>query len=239
MEETEHTNLIPYLRSKLKDDGGLTFALIGSSRSGKTTLLVEILEHVFDEDYVEGKKDRKPIIMILTTSPDADPLVNYRSELPVYPLGHTSQLVKQARGHNRKWKNKHQFVFVYDDVLELRHNRTLNQMILTDRNKDISSIISTQYPGVISKEARTNINFVFLLYMFGEGHEMIVEKFLRGHLPQEWSKRRMEEFYSFWTHKKQGRGFLINNLDNGVFFVDDQRSIFPLSEVVELFENVK
>lgn len=226
-----------YMRSNLQSDGGISLALFGASRSGKTSLMVWLLNTVFDYDYVGEKKDKKPVLILQTTSPNAQPLGGVEDkDLITFPLGYDPGFLQKARKHNRRWGNLTPFVFIFDDVLGLRHKQHISSLVLTDRNKNISSIVSTQYYKSLGPDIRTSVNFVFLLRAFAEGYEQTIDLYLGGWLPRSWDKTKKILFFRTFTEKGQGRCFVINNLKNEVIFVDHTRSIFPISALVKQFD---
>ncbi len=230
-----------YLKSSFPDDGGASILLLGSSRSGKTTLARYIMDTVFDEDYKNNgrgsKKDRKPIRTILTHSPNAKPLAKLSKDMMMSGNGHNPRLLDMAKMTNAKAKNKYNYMFFYDDVLNVRHKRTIESLVMTDRNSNISGMISLQYHKLIGPNIRSNASFIFLLNSFGEGEEHTIKLFLGAHLPQEWTYADKLNFYKHYVIEGKGRAFIINNLDHEVVYVNQKRKVFSLRELIDQYNN--
>lgn len=239
--ENTSNPLFEYLRRTMPEDGGRSMALYGASRSGKSCLLAGIAKEVLDEDYTEGKSFRKPINLMMTTSPHAEPLKDLGDDTLVFGEGYSSKFLKWARSQNKKFKNRYRFSLLFDDVTNTRHKKDLTQLILTDRNKGINSAISTQYVKLLPPDIRTNVNVVFLLKFFqSEGLMQATDLYLKAVLPRSYhmgkGKQQAYDFYEWWTMPGKGTGFLVSFLDNEGFAIDSDRRIFKIDKVRKLFE---
>lgn len=169
------------LSSKLQFDmeTGNTFCLFGASKSGKTTLMMEIYRKMFPR-YCKLSK-------LLTT------IFAMNIQLPIYQDKYIIQCpyftpdvakyVDWQRRLNKLNNNEYKFLNMFDDFIDVRHKDIINNLILTYRNSNISSIICLQYVNLLSKAARSNINNVFLLHMnTDESIEVAVKSYLSGML---------------------------------------------------------
>lgn len=236
--------LFQYLRNCMPTDGGVSIALYGASRSGKSCLLSDLCKVVFDDDYASGKSYRKPINLIMTTSEHAEPLQDLPKDTLVFGEGYDRRFLKWARQQNKKYKNRYRFSLLFDDVVNTRHKNDLTQLILTDRNKGINSCMSTQYVKLLPPDIRTNLNRVFLLKFFqAEGMMQAVDLYLKAVLPREWHRGRGKEiaydFYNWWSAPGKGQGFLVNYLDNEGLAITSDRRIFKIEKVIEQFKQGK
>jgi ABC-type dipeptide/oligopeptide/nickel transport system ATPase component len=121
----------------LSREGGQTLAIFGSSYSGKSTLLVFFLQNIV-------KAKAFDVIILMTESLNAGPLDNLPKEV-IKCLGYHPNIVQLAYKINLKTNNRYKFLFVLDDCVNLRSNKTLEKQILLYRNSNISTILSTQY----------------------------------------------------------------------------------------------
>lgn len=240
----EDSPLYVYMRSRMPEDGGVSTFLVGTSRSGKSTLMVDFLNFVFDEDYAweEGGKitKKKPVQIVMTTSKNATPLKRLGPNVILYGEGHNRKFIEYARAMNKKYDNKFKFVICYDDVVQTKHRSEIIQLILCDRNKNISGLISTQEPKLVGPGIRNNMNRVLLLKCFTrDGTERNTDIYLRSVLPHDWNKERGYQFYEWWCKPGKGTGFLINYLDAEAVGFDENRNIYRIEDLLHYFESGK
>ena len=135
-------------------DRGKTLAILGSSYTGKTTLLVKILNETV-------KKNIFDIIILFTLSPHAEPLKKLDKSI-IRVEGLQNNIVNLAFNINRKTNNRYNFLFVLDDILNVRYSKVLEKMFLIYRNSGISTIMSTQYAKIMSVAIRNSVHRIIL-----------------------------------------------------------------------------
>ncbi len=240
-EGTQDTGAEPlyrYLRNMTPKNGGTSLGMFGTTRSGKTCLLAGLLNHVYNEDFSGNDIERKPIQVLMTTSPNAEPFEAIKTDPIIFGQGHSKEFLNFCSQSNRKHKNPFHFVLGYDDVCQFRHIGEITSLFCTERNNWCSSLVSTQYAKFIGPDIRGNMNRIILLDFFSnEGSMQACELYLKGFLPEDWSKKRCNEFYRWWTKPRKGTGFFIDNLDNAVFAIDSKRSLLNLDAIIQQFES--
>ena len=111
--------------------------------------------------------------------------------------------------------NKYKFLNLFDDIIDQKHSAMFNEMILTLRNSNISSIISLQYVRLLSKQNRANVNHTFV---FGnnqaEDAEMTVTTLLRPYFIAMGLRGRDEQIKYFNEVTSDHGFFYINCLEN-------------------------
>jgi len=152
----------------LDPNTGNTTFLIGSSKRGKSTLLMNIFKNYYN------------------TKNDISVLFSINSHIPLYKnkkLNEESEkLVKQMKYINYKCENKYKFCLMFDDITNVRYNNLMNELILTYRNSNISSVVSLQYPNLLSKQARGSINNVLFFGLNNdESIKVALDSFLKSH----------------------------------------------------------
>ncbi|MHC4621952.1 MAG: ATPase/DNA packaging protein [Planctomycetota bacterium] len=136
---------------------GSTFLLLGATKSGKTTFLVDELNKLDPGAY--------DLIVLFTNSPHATPLSRLRPDLnTVVVEGFRPEVVTALRQKNIATKNRFRFMTILDDVIDAKHNSTLNAQMLFFRNSGISTTFIVQDVKMVSRQARGQINHVA---MFG------------------------------------------------------------------------
>jgi hypothetical protein len=154
-----------------RQTGGVSFALLGSTRSGKTTLLKYILEEYFT----------KHITTLMSNSIHA-PIYREIDDVLKAPV-YCPALLREGYEINRKTNNKYPFLFVLDDVVDKKNDKELLKLLTIYRNSGISAILSLQSPILMTTAARGNINFVCLGKMNSdENIEKIVRMYLMSYL---------------------------------------------------------
>lgn len=161
---------------KLDSGTGNTTVIMASSKSGKSYLMMELIKKYY-------YNPRKTISVLFSTNPQ---IAHYKKcdERLLRYTGfdeYAEKIIKTAHYINRKCDNKYSFMFAFDDILSAKNNRIFNDMILTYRNSNISSITCLQYPYMLSKQNRSNVNNVLLGYFLtDECITEVIKIFLTG-----------------------------------------------------------
>ncbi len=130
---------------------GKTFCVMGSSFSGKTTLLVNQLNRLEKADY--------DMIFLFTESVHAEPLKTLNKDLNIKIYDNFNPEIPQIlRKINIQTNNRFRFLVILDDVINELRGNTLIKMILTMRNSNISTILLVQYPKLIGPNQRNSIH---------------------------------------------------------------------------------
>ena len=182
--------------------GGCSFALIGSTRSGKTTMLKHILEEFFE----------KHLIILMSNSIHA-PIYKDIEDVVKCPV-YSARLIKEGYEINRKTNNYYPFLFVLDDVVDKKFDKELLKLLTIYRNSGLSTIITAQSLKILNTASRGNVNFVLLGKLNSdEAIEQVVRAYLMSYLPG-----KVEEKVKVYKQLTEGHHFfVINNLDGEVF----------------------
>ena len=137
------------------DDGtGNTILICGSGKRGKTHLLKKIWERYY-------KDDPKIITILISPSMQIPLFSDMKGVIKVREFNSaTKKLIGDIKTIQFKTKNSYEFLICIDDCISVRYNNIVNELSLILRNSMISSIISLQYPMLMSKSARSSINNV-------------------------------------------------------------------------------
>lgn len=201
------------LNLKLDPGTGNTTFILGASKAGKSTTLMWI----YDKYYA----NRKYISILFSINKHIKLYKKHKLLLKCPSFNKQSEkLVMMEKYINMKCNNKYHFVNMFDDILNVRHNKLLNNLILTYRNSNISSLVSLQYSNLLSKQARSNINNV-LLFSFGSSDEAIevaIRTFLRGIFTRLGYKTISDQL-SLYRQLTQNHGFIYLHPSSGHFSV--------------------
>jgi len=163
------------------DNTGVTYAMIGKSKSGKTTFLVNNL-NLLKEDEL----NQYNAIIYFTKSPNANPLadVDPRIRKRLILVGRFCPKVLMAlKRINDETDLMFKFLVIFDDILQLR-GRLLTECILTLRNSNISTALSIQYEKLMSPAQRASVHNVYIFNLRTEQWEFFLKGFIVGNIKE-------------------------------------------------------
>lgn len=211
-------------------DNGVTYALIGSSGCGKTSLI----RKVFIDYLYEGPlADKEYVTTIYTLSKTSDALQGLPKTVLVDGNGVDVDNINMDYKTNQEYGKKYNIVNILDDCIHIRHEKMIEQMFLIMRNSNITSVVSLQYGKLIPPSIRTSTYFTFCMRQNSpEAIEVMVRGWVGGFVPGK-NMREKIRFYYKWTRV---RGFfLLDNLNCRCWQVDENYNCVELfmQEVVE------
>ncbi len=173
---------------KLDRNTGNTTAIIGSSKAGKSTLMM----HIYKKYY------KRFITTLYTMNPHSFGGKVDDRNLIIFG-GYEDKVIKAEKLINQNCNNKYNFCNLFDDLIGLNNKTLINNLILTYRNSNMSSVICIQYSNLLSKMTRANFNNI-LLFRFNtdEAIEVVIKTFLRNAL-KKMGVKDMIEFYKLHT----------------------------------------
>lgn len=182
--------------------GGCSFCLIGSTRSGKTTLLKNIICDYF----------KKHITVLMSNSIHASIYkeIDGCIKSPVY----SNRVIKEGYEINRKTHNNYDFLYILDDIVDKKFDKELLKLLTIYRNSNLSTIISVQSPMLLNTTSRSNINFVILMKLNSdESIEKVIRMYLMSYLDGKMPDKvrlykRLTEDHFF---------FVVNNLTGELY----------------------
>lgn len=199
----------------LDPDTGNTVAMLAASKAGKSTMLM----HLYRK-YWSGKKWISSLFTVsgqaavYQGNPDLIKVCGFPEE--------GEQLIRLEKLINSKGAktNKYRFWNALDDIVEAKHSRLLNSLLLVYRNSMMSTCLSLQYPFLMSKQTRANINFALLGRFHSEELcEEVVRMFLRSWLTSQGVSGR-EAQVNWYKKVTENHGFvLVDNLKGEISLV--------------------
>lgn len=190
---------------KLDRGTGNTVAIIASSKSGKSTLMM----YLYDKYY-----NNKKYISTLFSPSYHIPLFKKGKLLikssSFLKLG--SEYIQTQRYINQKCKNKYIFLNMFDDITDIAFDRIINNLILTYRNSNVSTIINTQYAKIISKKARSSMNNVIFMHLNqDEDIEETIRCFLKSMFFKKFGLTKKMEMIDLYRKLTENHGFMYFN----------------------------
>jgi len=201
--KTKHFDEMHIDDLELPENGAMSFACIGSTRSGKSYAVTHIYEKIF----------KKYITFLMTLTTHGDIYKPFRKNAIICE-GFKPQCIEEAMEINRKTNNHYNFCIILDDlVMEGKNDNTMTKLLTVGRNFGCSAIISGQKLQMLSSTGRSNINYILC---FKQNTETAVEDtikcYLRSYFPKDMKLNDMITLYKELT--QDHHFFLIDTLND-------------------------
>ncbi len=157
-----------------------TFVVWGSSMMGKSCLIMHLYDKYFAHD-----KDR--ISTLYTHSSHIDKYQDHNNL--IIRKGFKAEdkaLIASHKGINEQGENAYKFLEIFDDIINIKggigkggEDDLISSLILYYRNSGVSTIISTQYEKLISKQNRSNVHSCAF---FGFTNVNVVKELIESYL---------------------------------------------------------
>lgn len=187
---------------------GVSMALIGSSRSGKTTFLKYIYRNHF----------KKHIATMFSQNPHADIYKDMGKKVIVSDTYH-SEILREAHEINKETENKYPFLFISDDMVDykMKNDHEITRALTIYRNANISTIFSFQGRTMMNAVGRNNLNYIVIFkQQTPMEYENVIKEFLSMWLPQHLTLKQMVAFVMRAT--QDHHFFCIDNI-NGICYI--------------------
>jgi hypothetical protein len=185
---------------------GCSFMLLGSTKSGKSTML----------NYLMKKYFKDSVNVLMSQSLHADIYKDARKTMACAPT-YVGEAIRACYLMNKQIGPKHSYDFniVIDDCAAGKQDVQMLRLLTIYRNSRISCVISAQSPIMLSSIGRNNINYILIGRMISdESIRYVVDKYMRTYFPIEYKLldcmrlfRKLTEDHTF---------FFINTLDGTV-----------------------
>ena len=185
---------------------GCSFIMVGSTRSGKTTLL----------NYLFNKHFKNHISVLMSNSLNSDAYDFIKKHAVTSDFYHP-EVLKDMYKINHETENHYQFMAIIDDIPDKRNDQEIKRLQCIYRNSRISSIMCAQGLTMMDKLSRGNINFIFLGRMnSSEEVERNIKSFLQGHLP---TNMKMSEKIRLYRQLTENHQWLVLDQVRNYFFI--------------------
>lgn len=185
---------------------GCSFIVVGSTRSGKTTLL----------NYLFKKHFMNHISILMSNSLQSDAYTFLKKNCITSDFYHP-EILKDMYKINHETKNHYEFMVVIDDVPDKRNDPEIKRLMTIYRNSRMSCFVCAQGLTMMDKLSRGNINFVLLGRMnSSEEVERNIKSFLQGHFP---TTMKMSEKIKLYRQLTENHQWLVLDQINNHFFI--------------------
>ena len=184
---------------------GCSFIIVGSTRSGKTTML----------NYLFKKHFSNHISVLMSNSLQSDAYKFLKKECVSSDFYHP-EILKDMYKINHATKNHYEFLTIIDDIPDKRNDPEIKRLMTIYRNSRISCFVCAQGLTMMDKLSRGNINFVFLGRMnSSEEVERNIKSFLNGHFPTHLKMTQKIQLYRQMTEHHQW--IVLDQINNHFF----------------------
>lgn len=158
---------------ELPENGGVSIALIGASRSGKSTLM----------KYIYANHFSKHITIMCSMNPQAEIYADLSKKV-IVSNQFCPEILADIHKLNSKMNNKFPFLFISDDYVDrkIKNSDEVTRALTIYRNANLSSIWSFQGRTLMSATGRMNVNYVAIF---------------KQQTPLEW-KNVIQEYLQMW-----------------------------------------
>ena len=186
-----------------KSLGGCSFAVIGSTKSGKSYCMNYIVKAFF----------KKHITFLMSLTCHGDVYDPFRKD-GIIAEKFCPELIEEAFLINKKTANEYDFLFVFDDLaLDGKNDKMMTRLLTTGRNIGSSAICTGQKATMLSATGRSNCNYVCLFYQNTDTEiEASIKSWLRSFFPRGMTIPEMVSIYREMT--KDHNFFLVDTLES-------------------------
>lgn len=184
---------------------GISFLLMGSTRSGKSTMMNYIYENIF-----------KSFVTILHTASSHAKIYTPLLSTCAVASEYHPELIADSYKINKHTDNHYEFLHIIDDVVDRKNDPQLKKLLCVYRNSRISGIITGQSLTIFNSITRGNINYVFLGYLNSDAAvEQCIKSYLISYFPRG---MRMDDKIKAYRDLTMGHHFIvIDNIHGDVF----------------------
>jgi len=157
----------------LPTNGGCSWVLCGSSRSGKSTMMKFLMKEYYS----------KFASVMFSQNGHSDIYKNLGKDIIVSDK-FLPELITEAHEINSKCGNKVPFMFLSDDYVgyDVKNSMEITKLLTIFRNANCSSIFSFQHRTLISPAGRAQVNYIAIF---------------KQQTPKNW-KNMIDEFLDCW-----------------------------------------
>jgi len=181
-----------------------SWALIGSTRSGKSTAMTHIYEEYF----------KKHLTVLMTLSGHADIYGDFQKNAVICE-GFRKEMIMEPMALNKATKNAFPTVIIVDDLVS--HGKgtdAMTRLCCVGRNTGMSLIYAGQRMTMLDATGRNNINFIMCFSLITDSDiESLIKTYLKSYMPKG---RSMSEMTALYRELTADHHFLLYDALNSV-----------------------
>jgi len=194
----------------IDDYSGQSIMMVGSTRSGKSTVLNYLMENFF------YPKENKFINILFSNSLQAPVYDDFKNKKNVATsILYQPKVIKELYEINSATKNHYKFNIILDDIVDKKFDKQLMKLLTIYRNSKLSTIICSQAVQIMNATGRTNINHIFLFKLNScEQIEKAIKCFLLGYFPS--SLKMVDKIKKYQELTDDHHFIYINNIEGTI-----------------------
>lgn len=181
---------------------GNSTVIFGSGKTGKTTLMMNTIY----EKYYKPSKE-----FISTLFSGNKQLEIYKDKQLIVADGfnkRSEKAIKMSKYINMKTKNHYEFLWMFDDIIDMKFSKIINDMILSYRNSNLSSVICLQYIKLLNKQNRANTNNIIIFRNHtDESIKDVIDTYLKYYFVNMGLDNYKDQ-YNFYKQVTEDHGFI-------------------------------
>jgi hypothetical protein len=186
-------------------ESGISFLLMGSTRSGKTTMMNYLYDSIF----------RNHITILHTYSSQAKIYRGISKSCVLCP-DYYPELLDETYKINKNCDNEYEFLHIIDDVVDKKNDAQIKKLLTIYRNSRISGIITGQSLTIFNNIARGNINYVMLGFLNSDASiEQCIKAYLLSYFPT--GMKMIDKIKRYKELTADHHFFVIDNIHGDVF----------------------
>jgi hypothetical protein len=205
--EVEEFNLQrkPLHSITLPPEGGASMLFLGSTRSGKTTMIKACYDEFFHDH----------ISILHTCSPQAETYNTIKKKMALSPQ-FCPDIINETMILNQRLKNRYEFLHVIDDCVSSKNDKMMVKLLTIGRNSNLSTMISGQELSILNAIGRSNINYIFMGKLNSSmAMEKCIKQYLNGIFPSNMKMNDKIKLYQRLTLNHQW--IVVDTIEGRVF----------------------
>jgi hypothetical protein len=188
------------------EQGGISFAIIGSTRSGKSYAMRWIWDKFF----------KKHITILMTLSRQSDIYTPLKKKALI-SCGFFPELIAEPMKINRETNNKYKFCLIFDDLaMEGKTSEQMTRLLTVGRNHSASALICGQKLQMLNSTGRANVNYILCFKQITDSAiEDTIKTYLRSYFPPNMKLGEMCRMYKEAT--QDHNFFCVDTLNDRCF----------------------
>lgn len=186
--------------------GGVSFALIGSTRSGKSFAMRWLWDRYF----------KKHITILMTLSRQSE-IYKPLQKKALMSCGFFPELIAEPMKINRETDNHYKFCLIFDDLaMEGKTSEQMTKLLTIGRNAGMSALICGQKLEMLNATGRANVNYILCFKQNTDtAVENTVKTYMKSYFPVGMKLSEMCRIYKEAT--QEHRFFCIDTLHDKCF----------------------
>lgn len=184
---------------------GISIIIMGSTKSGKTHLLLNLMKGVFSKH-----------LNVLFSQSLHNP--KYSELVEKYPSSdrYIPEVVKQCYKINKNSDNAYKFNIILDDVIGEQNDKEIGNLLMIYRNSNLSAVIVGQDRTIINAKGRGNVNHLCFFNLITDSRvEACIKEFLGSYFPPG---MKMDDMIKLYRKLTADHHFLyLNALDGKLY----------------------